>query len=406
MDPSLAEAIFRAKNINVMRSPAHQLAAALSPTQNAPKQQTTLSINSKGADDDGVGVIKIKFDEIYRATPIPMSIRKLIPSSHPQPQSQSNALTQAHSIPEEYVENSQPKCKSPTSEGKIVRFRDDKTEDGRVELRPSSSTRNKTPHTTTSSSSSSKPSPQASPAPGLFEPSMKRGRKQVSSLVNLLPPSATKSSTSSSNNGRGSSAKSKKDTVTTPGSLYSESPFGKANLNANFRDSITVNMVRTANVLTQTVEKKKTKPKPKSKLKEKVATKIDKSKKYDDQGIEEQDDDLCACCLEGTVYDDNNIIYCDGCDVPVHQQCYGITQVPEGSWLCNPCNEQSTTALCDLCKRPGGALRSTDVSGKWVHVLCASWMGEIKGIGRPGLLLLTFMPVHQQNFSIQNCTSN
>ncbi len=41
---------------------------------------------------------------------------------------------------------------------------------------------------------------------------------------------------------------------------------------------------------------------------------------------------MCAACLDGTVYDDNNIMFCDNCDVPVHQSCYGVSEVPDGSW--------------------------------------------------------------------------
>lgn len=46
----------------------------------------------------------------------------------------------------------------------------------------------------------------------------------------------------------------------------------------------------------------------------------------------DEEDDVCACCLDGNVYDDNEILLCDKCDVPVHQTCYGITAVPDDDW--------------------------------------------------------------------------
>ena len=41
---------------------------------------------------------------------------------------------------------------------------------------------------------------------------------------------------------------------------------------------------------------------------------------------------VCACCLDGESTDDNEIVFCDNCDVAVHQLCYGISSVPETSW--------------------------------------------------------------------------
>ena len=43
-------------------------------------------------------------------------------------------------------------------------------------------------------------------------------------------------------------------------------------------------------------------------------------------------DDLCAICLDGTVMDDNEIIFCDKCSVPVHQACYHVSRIPSGHW--------------------------------------------------------------------------
>ena len=42
--------------------------------------------------------------------------------------------------------------------------------------------------------------------------------------------------------------------------------------------------------------------------------------------------DFCSCCMDGEVYDDDEIVFCDKCNVACHQQCYGIAHVPKGSW--------------------------------------------------------------------------
>lgn len=35
--------------------------------------------------------------------------------------------------------------------------------------------------------------------------------------------------------------------------------------------------------------------------------------------------------------EDDKIIFCDGCDVGVHQSCYGLDIVPSDEWLCKAC---------------------------------------------------------------------
>jgi len=87
----------------------------------------------------------------------------------------------------------------------------------------------------------------------------------------------------------------------------------------------------------------------------------------------DQSDDVCAVCGDGMSEDANQIIYCDGCDLAVHQQCYGVPYIPEGSWKCERCLSD-TPAECVLChdRTRHQALRRT-TTGEWVHVLCALW---------------------------------
>lgn len=41
---------------------------------------------------------------------------------------------------------------------------------------------------------------------------------------------------------------------------------------------------------------------------------------------------VCAVCYHDAEYEDDPIVFCDKCDMPVHKTCYGIARVPEGKW--------------------------------------------------------------------------
>jgi origin recognition complex subunit 4 len=50
-------------------------------------------------------------------------------------------------------------------------------------------------------------------------------------------------------------------------------------------------------------------------------------------------DSLCIICSGGISEEGNQILLCDGiladgktCDLPVHQECYEVPEVPEGDW--------------------------------------------------------------------------
>ena len=116
--------------------------------------------------------------------------------------------------------------------------------------------------------------------------------------------------------------------------------------------------------------------------------------------------DKCHVCWDGVSYADNQILYCEGCDVAVHQECYGVRHVPKGDWFCRVCEGARAKAkaalakvkgggkkkppagakrdarekkkTCFVCDAEGGALKP--VAGgrdRWCHLFCSNWMPEL-----------------------------
>ncbi|XP_033103161.1 protein AF-10-like [Anneissia japonica] len=88
----------------------------------------------------------------------------------------------------------------------------------------------------------------------------------------------------------------------------------------------------------------------------------------------------CCVCGDERGWTENPLVYCDGhgCNVAVHQACYGIVSVPTGPWFCRKCESQERAARvkCDLCPQKEGALKRTDTGG-WAHVVCALYIPEV-----------------------------
>ena len=158
-------------------------------------------------------------------------------------------------------------------------------------------------------------------------------------------------------------------------------------------------------------------------------------------GIEFDDEIACNVCFALDGEDGNEMIFCDACDVCVHQACYGVQSIPEGDWLCRTCATglcvlgcvcapslvpfclspfDSISLLpssflslffprcfaceilyrlnghmnplflavtgvqpqCVLCPKKGGAMKSTRSGSSWAHVACALWVPEVS-IGDP-----------------------
>ncbi|KAB5583805.1 hypothetical protein PHYPO_G00099850 [Pangasianodon hypophthalmus] len=114
-------------------------------------------------------------------------------------------------------------------------------------------------------------------------------------------------------------------------------------------------------------------------------------------GIEYDEDVICDVCRSPDSEEGNDMVFCDKCNICVHQACYGIVKVPDGNWLCRTCAlwipevsiacpermEPITklshippsrwSLICSLCKIKTGACIQCSVKNCTIpfHVTCA-----------------------------------
>uniref|UniRef100_A0A665V0J4 Jade family PHD finger 3 n=1 Tax=Echeneis naucrates TaxID=173247 RepID=A0A665V0J4_ECHNA len=93
-------------------------------------------------------------------------------------------------------------------------------------------------------------------------------------------------------------------------------------------------------------------------------------------GIEYDEDVICDVCRSPDSEEGNDMVFCDKCNICVHQACYGIVKVPVGNWLCRTC-VLGLDPQCLLCPQKGGAMKATREGTKWAHVSCALWIPEV-----------------------------
>ncbi|KAL3924991.1 MAG: hypothetical protein SGILL_000704 [Bacillariaceae sp.] len=139
-----------------------------------------------------------------------------------------------------------------------------------------------------------------------------------------------------------------------------------------------------------------------------VKRRKDMDQVWQDQ-LEQDMNAVCSICNDGEVTPENQILFCEACNVAVHQMCYGIEKIPEGDYYCIPCRffnrdrmiqtmsdrhlQDGASAprhdlpplkiTCELCPVKQGAYTRANTTNtctaasdaKWLHMTCAKWQG-------------------------------
>ncbi|KAI1482005.1 origin recognition complex subunit 4 C-terminus-domain-containing protein [Daldinia eschscholtzii] len=81
------------------------------------------------------------------------------------------------------------------------------------------------------------------------------------------------------------------------------------------------------------------KPKAQGKVTRAVPSKPSPEKEESEVVQDDEDDEVCAICSKPDSEPPNEIIFCENCDMAVHQKCYDVPVIPEGDWICRSCSQ-------------------------------------------------------------------
>lgn len=66
---------------------------------------------------------------------------------------------------------------------------------------------------------------------------------------------------------------------------------------------------------------------------------------------EDDDDEVCVICSKPDSKPPNEILFCDSCNMAVHQKCYGVARIPKGDWLCKGCSQDLSSTIGAMEKK-------------------------------------------------------
>ncbi len=125
----------------------------------------------------------------------------------------------------------------------------------------------------------------------------------------------------------------------------------------------------------------------------------------DDVGAGFEELAMCDVCGLGDWEDDNKMIFCDDCNLGVHQACYGsgANKIPDGPWFCDACSYSKRTGKpkpeCVLCPKAGGALKRTS-DARWAHIVCALWIPEAQFLDTTGRDMIHTWSVNEKRLDL------